>query len=201
MLPAERDRQFTNYVMARRGHLRRAAYLLCGDWSAAEDLVQASLVKLYLAWPRVDADSPEPYARKILLRTYLDERRRMWRRERPSADVPELPRTDDPSFEDAEALRAALATLPRGQRATVVLRYWYGMSVQEAAAELGCSSGTVKSQTSKAIAALRTVLGEDRLPEFVDADQRSTTRSGVDAADDHAAPRLALPQPDTCTSP
>lgn len=156
-----RDAEFSAYVAARRGHLRRTAYLLCGDWHQAEDLVQTSLTKLYLAWPRVRRDgSPEAYARTILVRVHLDEMRRPWRRERPSAELPESTAGVGLGSEDRDALLAALAELPAGQRSAVVLRHWLGLSVEEAAADLGCSTGTVKSQTARAVTRLRAALSD-----------------------------------------
>ena len=160
-MPSSRDAEFTAYVAARRSHLRRTAYLLCGDWHRAEDLVQIALAKLYVAWPRVRRDgSPEAYARKILVRAYVDEGRRPWRRESPTASLPEPSASERLGYEDREALLAALADLSAGQRSAVVLRYWLGLSVEETAADLGCSTGTVKSQTARAVLRLREALSD-----------------------------------------
>lgn len=154
-----RDADFTAYVAARRGHLRRTAFLLCGDWHQAEDLVQTALAKLYVAWPRVRRDgSPEAYVRKILVRAHVDETRRPWRRERSSPQLPESATTAGLPVEERDALLTALAALPAGQRGVVVLRHWVGLSVAETAADLGCSIGTVKSQTARAVARLREAL-------------------------------------------
>jgi RNA polymerase sigma-70 factor (sigma-E family) len=154
-----RDAEFTEYVAARRAQLRRTAYLLCGDWHQAEDLVQTALAKLYVAWPRVRRDgSPEAYARKILVRTHLDETRRPWRRERASSQLPEVAAPAGMPAEERDALLGALASLPAGQRGAVVLRHWVGLSVEETAADLGCSTGTVKSQTARAVSRLREAL-------------------------------------------
>jgi RNA polymerase sigma-70 factor (sigma-E family) len=156
-----RDEEFTSYVAARRAHLRRTAFLLCGDWHAAEDLVQVALAKLYVAWPRVRRDgSPEAYARRILVRSHIDETRRPWRRERTRREMPEVAAGESLPVEDREALLAALASLPAGQRGAVVLRHWVGLSVEETAADMGCSTGTVKSQTARAVTRLREVLAE-----------------------------------------
>ncbi len=156
-----RDDEFTAYVTARRSHLRRTAYFLCGDWEAAEDLVQVALAKLYVAWPRVYRDgSPEAYARRILVRVHIDETRRPWRRERTSAELPDVAAREGLPVEERAALLAALADLPTGQRRAVVLRHWLGLSVEEAAADLGCSIGTVKSQTARAVTRLRAALSE-----------------------------------------
>ena len=142
-----RDRRadFTDFVSARRTHLRHVAYGICGDWDLADDLVQKTLVKLYVAWPRVrKRGAEESYARQVLVRTAIDESRRPWRRETPGLD----------GFDQAEPVAAegqgrhdlvgALGRLPHMQRRTVVLRHWVGLSVAETAAELGISEGTVK---------------------------------------------------------
>ena len=87
MRRSDRDEAFTEYVVARRAHLRRTAYLICGDWHAAEDLVQTALTRLYTAWPRViRRDAVEAYARRIIVRAHVDEGRRPWRRETPGVD-------------------------------------------------------------------------------------------------------------------
>ena len=154
-----RDLAFTEYVEDRYRHLLRAAYLLCGDLHRAEDLVQNTLIKLYTAWPRVSrANSVDAYARRVLVNSHKDEFRRPWRREHAVAD-PALGPTDaglDPG--DADELRTALRELPEGQRRVVVLRHYWGLSVQETAADLGITAGTVKSQTSRALAALARAL-------------------------------------------
>ncbi len=155
-----RTAEFTAYVAARRPYLRHAAYLYCGDWHVAEDLVQTALAKLYVAWPRIrSAGAEDAYARRIILRAHIDERRRPWRRERSGLDgVTEPAVPSGSTLEDNDALMAALRRLPDRQRATIVLRYWCGLSVEETARDLGCSAGTVKSQTSRAIATLRSSL-------------------------------------------
>lgn len=153
---------FVAYVDARRSYLRRVAYLVCGDWHAAEDLVQTALIKLYAAWPRIHTDGAEDaYVRRIIVRAHLDERRRPWRRERIGLDGVDAVEPESLSFEDNDALLTALKGLPQGQRTTVVLRYWVGLSVEETADDLGCSTGTVKSQTSRAMAGLRSSLSTD----------------------------------------
>ena len=156
---SERDTEFTAFVAARRPQLRRTAYLLCGDWHAAEDLVQIALAKLYAAWPRLRKDvTPDAYARRTLLRAHIDETRRPWRREVTSTTLPEPATTGGLAFEEREALLAALNALAPGQRRVVVLRHWLGLSVEETAADLGCSTGTVKSQTVRAVTRLRAAL-------------------------------------------
>ncbi|SDM49757.1 SigE family RNA polymerase sigma factor [Allokutzneria albata] len=142
--------------------MRFTAYLLCGDWHEAEDLMQAAFLKLYLAGPRLARrEGLEPYLRRIVVRTFLAERRRVrWRRERVTDAPPELPQ-DAVISEDKLVLWQALGTVPPRQRAVLVLRYWNDLSVEETAAALKCSTGNVKSQASRGLAALRQILGAD----------------------------------------
>jgi RNA polymerase sigma-70 factor (sigma-E family) len=156
---AERDRQFTDYVTSSRGQLRRTAYLLCGDWHLAEDLVQTTLAKLYVAWPRLHQDStPDAFARRVLVRAHIDETRRPWNRRRARQEPAERTAREGLPVEERDALMQALADLPSGQRQAVVLRHWLGLTVEETARDLGCSAGTVKSQTARAVAKLREAL-------------------------------------------
>lgn len=153
-----RDREFGEYVARRRPHLYRSAWLLCGDPNRAEDLVQETLTKLYVAWPRVmGADRVEAYVRRMLVNAHIDESRRPWRRERLR---PELPDTPGPpgAVEEADELWTALRALPAGQRRVVVLRHYWGLSIEETAADLNVTTGTVKSQTAAALASLRRIL-------------------------------------------
>ena len=165
-------RQFGEYFAARHILVRRTAYLLCGDWYWAEDLTQATFIKLARGWQRVrDQQALDAYVRTCLLRTYLAETRRIWRRvERSYADLPDVP--DDGDSAETSTSRmvfaAALMRLPPRQRATLVCRYFQGMDVAETAAALGCSAGTVKSQTAKGLAALRLALGDAELVLTVD---------------------------------
>ena len=158
--PAQRadwEREFVEYVGTRGQALRATAYLLCGDWHRAEDLAQTALIKLYLAWRRIRHDeSLDGYARRVLVRAFLDERRRPWRREF-AGEPPEQAARPDPADERLDLL-AALARLPRSQRVAVVLRYWEDLGVAETAALLGVSEGTVKSASYRGLAALRAVL-------------------------------------------
>ena len=158
-----RDDDFTAYVAGRRSHLYRTAYLLCGDPHRAEDIVQTALAKLYVAWPRASrADSVDAYVRRVIINSHLDETRRPWRRESPTEDD----RLDRPAPagvtpEDSDALWTALRQLGPKQRRVVVLRHYWGLSVEETAADLGVSPGTVKSQTSAALERLRATLLPD----------------------------------------
>ena len=149
---------FSAYVAARRPQLFRTACLLCGDPHRAEDVVQDALVRLYGAWDRVARiDNIDGYVRRIIVNADYSDRRRPWRRERATEprDVPL-----DPGFpvEDADAIRAALRSLPPGQRRVIVLRHIWNLTIEETAAELRISTGTVKSQSADALAALRKAL-------------------------------------------
>lgn len=145
--------------------LRRCAYLLCGDWHLAEDLVQTTLIKMYRAWPRIQhTDRPVSFARTTLTRCWLDEQRRPWRRSETGSGV--IPDVADPALDperyhrrssERADLLVALAKVPPRQRAVLVLRYFEGLSVAETAAALRCSDGTVKSQAARGLAALRAV--------------------------------------------
>jgi RNA polymerase sigma-70 factor (sigma-E family) len=156
---------FSDYVVASQDRLRRVAYALCGDWHLADDLLQEALTKLYLAWPRLWADhDPDGYVRTILVRTSIDAHRRRQRRvstvalgaDRDVADGPGTP------LEERDALITALQELPEQQRKVVVLRHWLGLSVRETAGELGINEGTVKSHSSRGLAALERFLEPQR---------------------------------------
>lgn len=155
--PEARDR-FREYAVAAQPHLRRSAYLLCGDWHTAEDLVQTTFGRLFRSWPKVvRADSVDAYARTVLFRAFLDLKRKEDRTV-PLDGVPEPAAAPDDS-DLRLAVRSALDTLPPRARAVVVLRFWEDLSVEQTADALGVSTGTVKSQTSRAIAMLRQRLG------------------------------------------
>ncbi len=156
---ASRDDEFAAFVAARQTHLRRIAYAVCGDWHRADDLLQTALVKLYVAWPRLHRDGrEEAYTRQIIVRANIDEHRRPWRREQSGLEGHDpVARTGLP-VEDRSALFDALQALPVMQRKVVVLRHWLGLSVEETAHELGISTGTVKSHSSRGIEKLQVVL-------------------------------------------
>jgi RNA polymerase sigma-70 factor (sigma-E family) len=161
-MPAETDAEFAEYVGGRLPSLRRLAFLLCHDWHGADDLVQASITKLYVHWHRArNAASVDAYVRTIMVREFLHERRSAWaRRVMLGSQLPDQPAADH----DADAaidLRAAVAALPTRQRAALVLRYYCDLDVEHAAEVLGCSAGTVKSQTARAVASLRRRLEAD----------------------------------------
>jgi RNA polymerase sigma-70 factor (sigma-E family) len=154
------DAEFSEYVASRRTTLYRTAYLLCGDPHQAEDIVQTALTKAYAAWRRLgEVGRVDAYVRKIVVNAHLDDVRRPWRRrERPGLDDVEPAARQPVAFEDSDALWTALRGLAPGQRRVVVLRHYWGLSVEETAADLGVSPGTVKSQTSDALARLRAAL-------------------------------------------
>jgi len=149
---------FVEFAQAARARLRRTAYLLCGDWDQASDHVQEALIRVYVAWPRLTrAGREHAYARKAVVSAFLDHARRRSSTEIPREPDPELPSGLDvaESVTARAALMGALTQLPPRQRACVVLRYFDDLSVADTAAVLGCSEGTVKSQTSRALASLR----------------------------------------------
>jgi RNA polymerase sigma-70 factor (sigma-E family) len=161
---ADAEAQFSEFVAARQQALLRTAYLLTSELHSAEDLVQISLAKAYLAWDRLrDPRAAEAYVRKIMVNEHTSWWRRAWRRnERSTDELPETPTVrDDPTdFERRDALWELVQTLAPKQRAAVVLRYYEDLSEAETARILGCSVGTVKSQTSRALRSLRTRLDE-----------------------------------------
>jgi RNA polymerase sigma-70 factor (sigma-E family) len=160
----DRDAEFGEYLESRAAVMRRTAYLLCGgDWHRAEDLVQTTLTKIYVAWPRLRRDgNVDAYSRKIMVRSAIDESRRAHRRrESVVEELPEVPAAPT-GVDEAGDLRRALARLPAGQRAVVVLRYWEDLSISETAEALGKSEGTIKSQAAKGLATLRRLLTGDR---------------------------------------
>jgi RNA polymerase sigma factor (sigma-70 family) len=125
--------------------------------------VQTTLTKIYVAWPRLRREGGvDAYSRKVMVRSAIDDSRRAFRRRENVVD--ELPEVVGPpsGVDDAIDVRRALAQLPAGQRAVVVMRYWEDLSVTETAQVLGKSEGTIKSQAAKGLAALRRLLAEDR---------------------------------------
>jgi RNA polymerase sigma-70 factor (sigma-E family) len=151
---------YREYVSSRMDQFRRTAYLLCGDWHTADDLVSTALVKLLRHWRRVSAmDNIDAYVRRVLLRAWLDERRRPWRREHAHAVLPDAAAPSGRDVADRMAVLALLNELPARRRAVLVLRFFCDLSVEETAEALGCATGTVKSQTARGLEALRTRLG------------------------------------------
>lgn len=149
-----RDAEFSRYVDERSVHLVRTAYLLCGDRHRAEDLVQTALLKVYLAWERVERrEAVDAYARRTLVRAFIDENRRHSRREVVTDALPD--RVDVTADHDDDGLLEELELLAPRQRAAVVLRYWHDLSVEDTARAMGCSVSTVKTQCHRGLTRLR----------------------------------------------
>jgi RNA polymerase sigma-70 factor (sigma-E family) len=167
-MKTELDEEFRQFMQGRWPVMVRLAYGLTGDLGHAEEVAQAAFAKAYAAWPRVvRAGNPDAYVRQIV----INEHRNRFRKRRVhelSTDTPPERNTVDASagIDSRSALLTALRALAPRQRAVIVLRYWLDLSEAEAAAALNCSVGTVKSQTSRALAILR------KSPELVEGDLR-----------------------------
>jgi RNA polymerase sigma-70 factor (sigma-E family) len=161
VLPQQGARTYEEFVVARSAALFRTAYLLAGNQTDAEDVLQAALIKVYRKWSPVShAASPEAYARRILVNEFLSARRLAWfRRERLVHSPPDVV-VGDHSPDDRLALWPLVTALPPRQRAVVVLRYYEGLSEREIADTLQMAPGTVKSTASAALAALRQSIGD-----------------------------------------
>jgi RNA polymerase sigma-70 factor (sigma-E family) len=146
--------EFATYVGDRSARLMRTAYLLCGDWAMAEDLVQTALTKAWLAWHRI-GDDPDPYVYRILANTHASWWRRRWRGEVPTARLPEQAAPATTAIEDRDVLWDALGRLKEQERAAIVLRYYADLDYARIADILGRPTGTVRSQISRALAKLR----------------------------------------------
>ena len=157
MTPAEEFAEFAETTSLR---LRRMAFLLCGDWHTAEDLAQTALAKVFVSWRKIRRqDAVHAYATRTLVNTYLAHKRLKSTSEVLSGWLPDRP-AETPAPETRMVVLDALATLSPRCRAVVVLRYWADLSVDQAAAVLGCSPGNVKSQNARALGKLRAVLGD-----------------------------------------
>jgi len=139
-----REAAYVEFVAARQTHLRRIAYAVCGDWERADEILQAALTRLYVAWPRVQREgTEEAYVRRIIVRSAVDG-------PRPAHAGPE-----------GSALFRAMQSLPARQRAVVLLRHWLGLSDEETAEELGISVGRVRSHGARALASLQDALSRE----------------------------------------
>ena len=171
----EEHRQFREYFTARRELVRRTAYVLCGDWHWADDLAQTAFMRLAVNWRKVrDQQALDAYVRTCLVRAYLSDARRMWRRrERSTAELPERAAVAGPTDGAAGRLTFAVALrrLAPRQRAVLVCRYYQDLDVAATAATLGCSVGTVKSHAARGLARLRELLGQDGELTMVGGDQ------------------------------
>lgn len=159
----DRDEDYAAYVAARWAGLVRAAVLLGCSRTDAEDLVQTALVRCYRVWWRVQrANDPDAYVYRVLLNCLASSRRRRWWGEHPSDDIPAAAVSDHAEVAAVRAaVMAALAGLGEDQRRVVVLRYWADLTERQVADVLGVAVGTVKSRTSRALAALSLELGDE----------------------------------------
>ncbi|MFF2328300.1 MULTISPECIES: SigE family RNA polymerase sigma factor [unclassified Streptomyces] len=161
MQEAVREREFREFAEARQAQLRRSAYLLCGDWHQAQDLTQTALMKLYAAWGRVRRDgNVDAYARTILTRTFIDQQRKGSWREEPVDEPPDPPSAAPTTPELRLMMQDALMRLSPRYRAVLVLRFWEDWTVEQTAQALRVSPGTVKSQSARGLARLRTIVEE-----------------------------------------
>ena len=157
------DETFASLFADKAPQLRRTAYLLCGDWNRAEDLVQTAFVKTFAARRRIaETGATEGYLRRTLVNAYIDGGKRRWRKEIPHAhhampDGSTAPDSNEVS-DTRLMLQAALAAVPPRQRAVLVLRFFEDLSIEETADVLGCAIGTVKSNTARGLDALRAQL-------------------------------------------
>jgi RNA polymerase sigma-70 factor (sigma-E family) len=152
------DSEFSEFAEATVDRLRQTAFLLSRDWHLAQDLTQITLAKVYVRWRRID--DPHAYAKKILLRVFLDHKRRRSSGELTVRELPETPAAgDQPDLR--LTLFEALGHLPPRERAIIVLRYWEDLSVRVVAGLLDLSESNVKIQSMRSLATLRTLLGED----------------------------------------
>jgi RNA polymerase sigma-70 factor (sigma-E family) len=154
--------EFDEFVRTRSRGLQRTAWLLTGNWASAEDLVQTALAKCWARWNRIDrGEQPDAYVRRVMVTTFLGWRRRRWTGETAVAYLPDEPAPDDAfSASDLrDLLVVALRALPPRQRAVLALRYFDDLTEAATADALGCSVGTVKSQTARALTTMRATPG------------------------------------------
>ena len=167
--PADREQEYVDYVTTRLPGLRRLGYHLCGTTAGADDLVQETITKVFVHWGRIRAvDDMDAYVRRMLLRTFLAEVRRPWARVGRYETPPTVTAAEGPDADLRLVLRAALAKVPPRQRSVLVLRFLYDLPVQDVATLLNCSTGTVKSQTTHGLTAMRRLLGT---PQFAWTDR------------------------------
>ncbi|PKH43868.1 SigE family RNA polymerase sigma factor [Nocardioides alpinus] len=170
---SDKDADFSAYMSARQPALYRTAYLLAGDHAAAEDLLQNAFAKLYLSWDRIrDRGALDGWVRRVIVNEHNSLWRRAWKRREHSTDTLPESGTHD-TYDDGRggALWSYVQTLPPRQRSVVVLRYYEELTEAETADLLGISVGTVKSQTSRALAGLRA-----RAPRSLDPHESSPPR-------------------------
>lgn len=158
-----RDQEFADFFSARFDGARRIAYAMCGSWPDAEEIAQSAFVKLYARWSKIRIETVDAYLRTILTRVFLDTKRRGRAREQVMADLPDTVAPPDAGPAERMALRTALLSVPPGQRAVLVLRFVADLSVEQVAETLGCSTGTVKSQTARGLTTLRAAYGKGEI--------------------------------------
>jgi RNA polymerase sigma-70 factor (sigma-E family) len=156
-----RDQEFAEFFSARFDGARRIAFAMCGSWSDAEEIAQSAFVKVYARWTRIRIETVDAYLRTVLTRVFLDTKRRGRAREQVVAELPETVAPPDAGPAERLALRAALMAVPPGQRAVLVLRFVADLSIEQVAQTLGCTTGTVKSQTARGLATLRATYPND----------------------------------------
>jgi len=155
------EEAFRAFVTERQTVLRRRAFLLCGNWADGDELVQEALARIYVAWPRITPGAESAYTRRTMMNVYLNDQRKR-RREVLTDQTPE-PAVTDHDRELALTLTELLKDLPDKQRAVIVLRFWEDLTVPQIAECTGVAEGTIKSQISRALAALRDRLAEPPL--------------------------------------
>lgn len=181
----DEEKDYTEFVSARLARWHKTAYLLCGDGHRADDVVQATVTTLYRHWRRAaSANNIDAYVHRMLVRQFLNEKRLGWSRVLLMSQAPDHPSAAEQRYDDSNLIQTALSTLPRGQRAVLVLRFLCDLSVDETAAALRCSSGNIKAQTSRGLVAMRARLGSPTAD-----DPPSSRHSRL------TQPRLAAPAP------
>lgn len=155
---------FSTYVAQRRPRLVRTAVLLGCPSADAEDVVQSALLKCYRSWRKVvRADHPDAYVHRVLVTTLYDARKRRWNGELPTEELPESAGAD-PEWAEGIAVRRALAVMSADHREVLVLRYFADLTERDTALALGVAPGTVKSRTSRALAALAPLVAAEETP-------------------------------------
>ena len=163
------DEEFAEFVGARWASLYRLAYLLAASPTGAEDLLQTTLEKAYVNWTRISGmEHAEAYVRRMLANTMFSSRRRAWTGEQPFGQLPDTAGDSaDVPVLDRALLWPLVCALPARQRAVIVLRYYEDLTEAEIADVLHCAPGTVKSQSSAGVAALRRALAASGVGEAV----------------------------------
>jgi len=180
------DEEFADYIAARLPSLRWLAFLLCQDWHRADDLAQSAAVKAYRHWSKASsADNTDAYVNAIVVREFLHERRSAWARRVSLTQLPEIA-VSEADHDRSLDLQAAVAALPPRQRAILVLRYYCDQNIYQTADALGCTPGTIKSQTAKALDTLRRVLGPAAGSEITSESVPAASAAAADGGAVHA---------------